>query len=179
MSPRLYELFDKIPTSPTVLMKGQLDCATMFLPNRLSNTWNSLHKGASPPKHRRQQVDDSEQGVPLAYVPGASASSSTIPSQSVADAGRRQRCHPPLRFQPQRISYPRRNRLPCLLLIRNNGRNPHFSTVLGQVPCRCNPNGTLPIQKNGQKVDIAVIRNQEAKRVREIGSLIFETPIQT
>ena len=26
--------------------------------------------------------------------------------------------------------------------------------------------------------DIAVIRNQEAKRVRDIGSLIFETPIQ-
>ena len=26
--------------------------------------------------------------------------------------------------------------------------------------------------------DIAVIRNQEAKKVRDIGSLIFETPIQ-
>ena len=26
--------------------------------------------------------------------------------------------------------------------------------------------------------DVAVIRNQEAKRVRDIGSLIFETPIQ-
>ena len=26
--------------------------------------------------------------------------------------------------------------------------------------------------------DIAVLRNQEAKRVRDIGSLIFETPIQ-
>ena len=26
--------------------------------------------------------------------------------------------------------------------------------------------------------DVAVIRNQEAKKVRDIGSLIFETPIQ-
>ena len=26
--------------------------------------------------------------------------------------------------------------------------------------------------------DIAVLRNQEAKKVRDIGSLIFETPIQ-
>ena len=26
--------------------------------------------------------------------------------------------------------------------------------------------------------DIAILQNQEAKKVREIGSLIFETPIQ-
>ena len=26
--------------------------------------------------------------------------------------------------------------------------------------------------------DVAVLRNQEAKRVREIGSLIFDTPLQ-
>ena len=34
------------------------------------------------------------------------------------------------------------------------------------------------IQKKWTAGDVAVIRNQEAKKVRDIGSLIFETPIR-
>ena len=53
----------------------------------------------------------------------------------------------------------------------------HFSTVASQVRA-----GAIRMDitnpEEWAEGDIAVIRNQEAKRVRDIGSLIFETPIQ-
>ena len=53
----------------------------------------------------------------------------------------------------------------------------HFSTVRSEVR-----SGAIRIDITNPEQwsagDIAVLRNQEAKRVRDIGSLIFETPIQ-
>ena len=79
--PRLYELFEKIQQAQQSHEK-QLTVLRRFA-KQVEQHFEQLDKGASPPKHHRQQVDDSEQGVPLAYVPGASASSSTVPSTSV------------------------------------------------------------------------------------------------
>ena len=54
---------------------------------------------------------------------------------------------------------------------------PHFSTVIGQVRA-----GAIRMDITNPEEwaagDVAVIRNQEAKKVRDIGSLIFDTPIQ-
>ena len=54
---------------------------------------------------------------------------------------------------------------------------PHFSNVIGQVRA-----GAIRMDITNPEEwaagDVAVIRNQEAKKVRDIGSLIFETPIQ-
>ena len=53
----------------------------------------------------------------------------------------------------------------------------HFSTIVGQVRA-----GAIRMDitnpEEWEEGDVAVIRNQEAKRVRDIGSLIFEIPIQ-
>ena len=53
----------------------------------------------------------------------------------------------------------------------------HFSTVRSKVR-----SGAIRIDITGPQQwsagDVAVVRNQEAKKVRDIGSLIFETPIQ-
>ena len=54
---------------------------------------------------------------------------------------------------------------------------PHFSTVVSQVRA-----GAIRMDITNPEEwaagDVAVTRNQEAKKVRDIGSLIFETPIQ-
>ena len=80
--PRLYELFEKIQQAQQSHDK-QLTVLRRFA-KQVEQHLEQLHRGASPPKHHRQQlVDESEQGVSLAYVPGASASSSAVPSTSV------------------------------------------------------------------------------------------------
>ena len=57
------------------------------------------------------------------------------------------------------------------------GSTTHFSTVRSEVR-----SGAIRIDITNPEQwsagDIAVLRNQEAKKVRDIGSLIFETPIQ-
>ena len=53
----------------------------------------------------------------------------------------------------------------------------HFSTIRSEVR-----SGAIPIDitnpEHWSAGDAAILRNQEAKKVRDIGSLIFETPIQ-
>ena len=49
----------------------------------------------------------------------------------------------------------------------------HFSTVRSEVRA-----GAICIDITDPAGDTAILWNQEAKRVRDIGSLIFETPIQ-
>ena len=57
------------------------------------------------------------------------------------------------------------------------GSATHFSTVRSDVR-----SGAIRIDITNPEEwsagDIAILRNQEAKKVRDIGSLIFETPIQ-
>ena len=109
-------------------------------------------------------------GESLEYVPGASVSSSAVsvamptPTPPTIPA-------PPI---PTDVS----------LSVRENASLPpkrnsptRFSTVRSEVR-----SGAIRIDiTNPQQWtagDVAVIRNQEAKKVRDIGSLIFETPIQ-
>ena len=64
-----------------------------------------------------------------------------------------------------------------LHLSRAEESNTHFSTVRSEVR-----SGAIRIDitdpEQWSAGDVAVFRNQEAKKVRDIGSLIFETPIQ-
>ena len=110
--------------------------------------------------------------MPLGYVPGASASSFTRP--------------------PSYLQTPRPPTVPAPPVPQDStpasGENAspsepsrvgttHFSTVRSEVR-----SGAIRIDITNPEQwsagDIAVLRNQEAKRVRDIGSLIFETPIQ-
>ena len=110
--------------------------------------------------------------MPQGYVPGASASSSTRP--------------------PSYLQTPRPPTVPAPPVPRENtpasGENlspfepsrvsvTHFSTVRSEVR-----SGAIRIDISNPEQwsagDNAILRNQEAKKVRDIGSLIFEAPIQ-
>ena len=172
--PRLYELFEKSQQAQRAHEKQLvvLRCFSKHVEQHLEQ----LDKGALPPKQYRQQTrNDGAQGVPQTYEPGASASSSAvpltltqmsipptvspppIPTSKDHTSSQSQASSPPHRSQPK--------------------SKPHFSTVIGPVRA-----GAIRIDITNSEEwtegDIAVIRNQEAKKVRGVGSLIFETPIQ-
>ena len=171
--PRLYELFEKIQQAQQSHEK-QLTLLRRFS-KQVEQHLEQIHKGASPPKHSRPQAtDDNSQGASQTYVPGASASSSAVPLTHIQIPLPPTVSPPPvpssrdqLSSQPQASLSPHRSQ---------QRSKPHFSTVLGQVRAGAI---RMDITNPGEwaEGDIAVIRNQEAKRVREIGSLIFETPI--
>ena len=110
--------------------------------------------------------------MPQGYVPGASASSSLRPLSYL------QTPRPPTVPAPP---------VPCghtLASSENTSlsepsrvNTTHFSTVRSEVR-----SGAIRIDVSNPEQwsagDIAILRNQEAKKVRDIGSLIFETPIQ-
>ena len=80
--PRLYELFEKIQQVQQSHEK-QLTTLRRFS-KQVEQHLEHIHKGALPPRHHRQQsVDESNQCVSQAYVPGASVSSSAVPSTYV------------------------------------------------------------------------------------------------
>ena len=172
--PRLCELFEKIQQAQQSHEK-QLGVLRRFS-KQVEQHLEQISKGALPPRHYRQQTaDGSHQGVSQPYVPGASASSSAVPSTSVQMPTPPTVSRPPiptpkdqLSSQPQASSSsPHSQPKP----------KPHFSTVVGQVRA-----GAIRMDITNPEEwaagDIAVIRNQEAKKVRDIGSLIFETPTQ-
>ena len=174
--PRLYELFEKIQQAQQSHEK-QLTVLRRFS-KQVEQHLEQTHKGASPPRHYRQQtVDDSTQGVSQTYVPGASASSSAIPSTSVQMPTPPTVSPPPIPTPKDQLSSQPQA---CSSSLHSQQRpKPHFSTViiLGQVRA-----GAIRMDitnpEEWAEGDIALIRNQEAKKVRDIGSLIFETPIQ-
>ena len=167
--PRLYALCEKIQQAQQSHEK-QLTVLRRFA-RQVEQHLEQLHKGATPPRHNRQlQVDESGQGVPQVYVPGASASSSAIPSSSI------QMPTPPM-VSPLPIPTPKdeisSQKDTSLSSTHAQQRSrTHFSTVIGQVRA-----GAIRMDitnpEEWAEGDIAVIRNQEAKRVRDIGSLIF------
>ena len=172
--PRLYELFEKIQQAQQSHGK-QLGVLRRFS-KQVEQHLEQISKGALPPRYYRQQpADDSHQGVSQTYVPGVSASSSAVPSTSV------QMPTPPT-VSPPPIPTPK-DQLSSQLQASSSSPHsqpkpkPHFSTVVGQVRA-----GAIRMDITNPEEwaagDIAVIRNQEAKQVRDIGSLIFETPIQ-
>ena len=171
--PRLCELFEKIQKAQQTHEK-QLTVLRCFA-KQVEQHLEQLQKGALPPKHRPRQANASEHSVPLAYVPGASASSSTVLSTPVQMPTPPTVSPPPIPISKDQLSLQKQTSLSSTQSQQRS--KPHFSTVLGQVRARAiRMDITNP--EEWAEGDIAVIRNQEAKRVRDIGSLIFETPIQ-
>ena len=135
---------------------------------------DQLDRGATAPSDSRQTpvLERSRASVPLGHVPGASASSSIrppsylqIPRPPTVPAPPVPQDSAPASGENASSSEPSR------------GSTTHFSTVRSEVRSGAIRIGiTNPEQWSAG--DIAVLRNQEAKRVRDIGSLIFETPIQ-
>ena len=118
---------------------------------------------------------DGTQGVPQTYEPGASASSSAVPLTLTQMSVPPTVSLPPIPTSRDQISSQSQVSSPPH---RSQQKpKPHFSTVIGPVRA-----GAIRIDITNSEEwtegDIAVIRNQEAKKVRDIGSLIFETPIQ-
>ena len=172
--PRLYELFENIRQAQQSHEKHL--AALRRFSKQVELHLEQISKGALPPRYHRQPVaDENNQGVPQAYVPGASASSSAVPSTSI------QMPTPPT-VSPPPIP-PSKDQLSSQSQVSSGSpqsqprQKTHFSTVVGQVRA-----GAIRMDITNPEEwaagDVAVIRNQEAKKVRDIGSLIFETPIQ-
>ena len=108
------------------------------------------------------------------YVPGASASSSAIPSSSVQMPTPPTVSPPPIPTPKDKISSQKDTSLSSTHAQQRS--RTHFSTVIGQVRA-----GAIRMDitnpEEWAEGDIAVIRNQEAKRVRDIGSLILRHPL--
>ena len=173
--PRLYALCEKIQQAQQSHEK-QLTVLRRFA-QQVEQHLEQLHKGATPPRRNRLlQVDESGQGVPQVCVPGASASSSAIPSPSIPMPTPPTVSPPPIPTPKDEISSQKENASLSSTHARHRTRT-HFSTVVGQVRA-----GAIRMDitnpEEWAEGDIAVIRNQEAKKARDIGSLIFETPIQ-
>ena len=172
--PRLHELFEKIQQAQQNHEK-QLGALRRFS-KLVEQHLEQIAKGALPPKfHRQQESDESHQGVPQAYVSGASASSSAIPTASIQMPIPPTVSPPPIPTSKDQLSS--HSQASSCSPHSQPKPKPHFSTVVGQVRA-----GAIRMEITNPEEwatgDIAVIRNQEAKKVRDIGSLIFETPIQ-
>ena len=117
-------------------------------------------------------LDGSRPSVSQAHVPGASASSSATPLLHVRTPTPPTVPAPPI---PRDGVSPFRDNAPSPEPHRSS--TTHFSTVQSEVRSGAiRMDITHPEQWSAG--DVAVIRNQEAKKVRDIGSLIFKTPIQ-
>ena len=116
-----------------------------------------------------------EQGVPPAYVPGASASSSAMTSTPIQTPVPPSVSPPPIPTSKDQSSS--QTQVSLSFPQTQQPSKPHCSTVVSQVRA-----GAIRMDitnpEEWAEGDVAVIRNQEAKKVRDIGSLIFETPIQ-
>ena len=135
---------------------------------------NRYPKELLPPRQYRQQtVDDSHQGVSQTYVPGASASSSAVPSISVQMPTPPTVLPPPVPIPKDQLSS--QPKTSSSSPHSQPKPKPHFSTAVGQVRA-----GAIRMDITNPEEwaagDIAVIRNQEAKKVRDIGSLILRHP---
>ena len=133
----------------------------------LRSSWNSPRVGGATTPFERPRATGYERerpAVALEQTPGAS-SSSTRPPPYVQVPEPPSIPAPPLpgdATSPPEVQQPRAT---------------HFSTVRSEVRARAiRIDITDPEQWSAG--DTAVLRNQEAKQVRDIGSLIFETPIQ-
>ena len=127
--PKLYELLGKIQKAQQTHEK-QLTVLRCFA-KQVEQHLEQLHKGALPPKHHRRQPDVSEHGVPLAYVPGASASSSTVLSTSVQMPIQPTVSPPPIPISKDQLSSQKQTSLSSTHSQQRS--KPHFSAVLGQV----------------------------------------------
>ena len=140
-------------------------------PPRTPTTHVHIPKGAVAPRTSHDTpVRKGASGESLGYVPGVSvlspAVSVTMPTPTPPTIPA-----PPI---PTEVSPSVRENVPAS---PKKGSPTRFSTVRSEVR-----SGAIRIDitdpQQWEAGDVAVIRNQEAKKVRDIGSLIFETPIQ-
>ena len=131
-----------------------------------------MKAGATAPRESRESPMLEKRGISesLGYVPGASASSSATPSVHLRIPTPPTIPAPPI---PKEGSPRSRENAPSVRPSRGN--TTHFSTVQSEVR-----SGAIGIDitdpEQWSAGDVAVAR--EAKKVRDIGSLVFETPIQ-
>ena len=173
--PRLYALCEQIQQAQQS-HESQLTVLRRFA-RQVEHHLEQLQKGAAPPGYNRQlRVDESRQGASQVYMPGASASSSAVPLSSVQMPTPPTVSPPPIPTPKDEVSSQKESASLSSTHAHHRTRT-HFSTVVGQVRA-----GAIRMDitnpEEWAEGDIAVICNQEAKKVRDIGSLIFETPIQ-
>ena len=163
--PNLYTICEKLRENQRSHEK-QLSVLRNFA-RQVEQYLERMSKGALAPKDTRQpSIDESGPGAPQAYVPGASVSSSAVPSSSIQMPTPPTVPVPPIPTSRDGLSSQRES--------ASSSSNPtpqrtrtRFSTVKSQVRSRA------------IRMDITNPEQcQEAKKVRDIGSLIFETPIQ-
>ena len=172
--PQLYELFETIRQAQSSNEKHL--AALRKFAKHVEQHLEQIAKGASPPKATHQSVVNvSDQGVSQTYVPGASASSLATPVASIQIPTPPTVTPPPI--PPPRDQLSSQSQASSNSPQSQSRQKPHFSTVVSQVRA-----GAIRMDISNPEEwaagDVAVIRNQEAKKVRDIGSLIFETPIQ-
>ena len=172
--PRLYELFENIQQAQQTHEKHLV--VLRRFSKQVEQHLEQISRGALPPRTHRQHVTDgSDQGVSQTYVPGASASSSAVPIASIQMPTPPTVSPPPIPSSKDQLSS--QSQASSCSPRSQSKQKPHFSTVVGQVRA-----GAIRVDITNPEEwaagDVAVIRNQEAKKVRDIGSLIFETPIQ-
>ena len=132
-----------------------------------------MKAGAVAPResHETPTLRRGETSESLGYVPGASASSSAMSASLIQTPTPPTVPAPPIPIEASLQSKDNASLSP------RRDSTTRFSTVRSEVR-----SGAIRVDiTNPQQWsagDIAVIRNQEAKKVRDIGSLIFETPIQ-
>ena len=171
---RLQEVLEKIQSAQQSHEK-QLGALRRFSKS-VEQHLEQIANGALPPRQFRQlSIDDSDQGVSQTYVPGASASSSTVPTATLQVPTPPVVPPPPIPTTKDQLSSQSQGSSGSSQVQPKT--RPHFSTVIGQVRA-----GAIRMDITNPEEwavgDVAVIRNQEAKKVRDIGSLIFDTPIQ-
>ena len=172
--PRLQEVLEKIQSAQQSHEK-QLSSLRRFS-KHVEQHLEQIANGALPPRRIRQtSSDDSCQGVSQTYVPGASASSSAVPTVTLQVPTPPVVPPPPIPTIKDQLSSHSQGSSGSSQV--QPKAKPHFSTVIGQVRA-----GAIRMDITNPDEwaagDVAVIRNQEAKKVRDIGSLIFDTPIQ-
>ena len=172
--PRLQEVLEKIQSAQQSHEK-QLASLRRFSKS-VEQHLEQIANGALPPRQFRQiSADERCQGVPQTYVPGASASSSAVPTITLQAPTPPEVPPPPIPIVKDQLSSQSQGSSGSSQV--QHRTKPHFSAVIGQVRAGAiRMNITNP--EEWAAGDVAVIRNQEAKKVRDIGSLIFDTPIQ-
>ena len=167
--PRLYKLREE-PHEKQKAQEKQLAGLRTFA-KHVERFLDQINQRATAPGNFRPTPVLEQASVPLGHVPGASASSNSSRPPSHLPTSRPSTASAP--SVPKESSIPREN--PS----SGPGKRSvtHFSTVRSNVK-----SGAIRIDianpEEWTAGDIAVLRNQEAKRVRDVGSLIFETPIQ-
>ena len=172
--PKLYELLEKIRQAQQNHDK-QLGVLRRFS-RQVEQHLEQMSKGALPPKHSPQPATGEHAlSVSQTYVPGASASSAAVPLASIQMPAPPSVLPPPVPSSKDQLSS--QSQMSSCSPQSQPRPKPHFSNLVGQVRA-----GAIRMDITNPEEwaagDVAVIRNKEAKKVRDIGSLIFETPIQ-